>query len=162
MVKRSILAVFLAVFVITLTPTFTFAQAVYGSIIGTVTDPQGAAIPNAKVTVTSTTKGTSVEVVSNADGNYTVIHLIPDTYNVRVEVEGFKSFEAKDIRVFADQGARLDAALAVGGLFAGCDEDSFPTSGPVTFPECVSATQLGDFESTGLAMDDSGFLPGAM
>src|SRR5260370_34307448 len=41
------------------------AQAVYGNIIGTVTDSQGAAIANAKVTVTSVTKGTSEETTTN-------------------------------------------------------------------------------------------------
>ena len=41
------------------------SQAVYGSIIGTVTDPQGAAVSGVKVTVTSATKGTSDETTSN-------------------------------------------------------------------------------------------------
>lgn len=96
------------------TPTAS-GQAVYGSIVGTITDPQGAALANAKVTVKSATKGTSVDVTSNSDGNYTVTHLIPDTYNVRMEAQGFKAWEAKEVRVFADQTARLDGALQVGG-----------------------------------------------
>src|SRR5689334_2800890 len=58
-------------------------QAVYGSIIGTVTDPQGNAVAGAKVTVTSITKNTSDETTTNESGNYSVIHLIPDTYRDR-------------------------------------------------------------------------------
>src|SRR5258705_6434169 len=77
------------------------AQAVFGSIFGTVTDPSGAAIPGAKVVVTSATKGTTVETTTNADGNYSVTHLIPDAYNVRAEGAGFKAFEAKGIVVSA-------------------------------------------------------------
>src|SRR2546429_9143743 len=60
-------------------------QAVYGSIIGTVTDPQGNAVAGAKVTVTDITKGTSEATTTNDSGNFSVIHLIPDTYKVRSE-----------------------------------------------------------------------------
>src|SRR6267378_3286954 len=60
-------------------------QAVYGSIIGTVTDAQGNAVAGAKVTVTSLTKGTSDETTTNESGNFSAIHLIPDTYKVHVE-----------------------------------------------------------------------------
>src|SRR5260370_4297212 len=78
------------------------AQAVYGSIIGTVTDPSGAAVANVKVTVTSQTKNTSVEATTNESGNYSVTHLIPDVYSVRVEGQGFKVLQFKDIIVTPD------------------------------------------------------------
>src|SRR5438477_2458188 len=58
------------------------AQAVYGSILGTVTDPQGAAVVGAKVTVTDQNKGTSVETTTNESGNYSVTHLIADLYSI--------------------------------------------------------------------------------
>jgi hypothetical protein len=115
MVKRSILAVFLAVFLVALTPALTFAQAVYGSILGTATDPQGAAVPNAKVTVTNQRKGTSDTTTTNQDGNYSVTHLIPDVYTVRVEASGFKVSQTKDVIVSADTGSRVDLQLQVGG-----------------------------------------------
>src|SRR5436309_12948329 len=67
-----------------------FGQAVYGSIIGTVTDTQGNTVAGSKVTVTSITKGTSQETTTNDSGNYSVTHLIPDTYKVKVEAPGFK------------------------------------------------------------------------
>ena len=85
MEKRKFVGLLLACFfILGLTASTASAQAVYGSIIGTVTDPQGAAIVGAKVTVTSTTRGTSDETTSNESGNYTVTHLIPDTYRVHV------------------------------------------------------------------------------
>src|SRR5207245_206027 len=90
-------------------------QAVFGSIFGTVTDPSGAAVPNAKVTVTTIAKGTSVETATNGDGNYSVTHLIPDVYNIKVEGAGFKSFEATNIVVSADSAARVDGVFQVGG-----------------------------------------------
>src|SRR5438874_4086148 len=91
------------------------AQAVYGSIFGTITAPSGAAVPGAKVTVTSATKGNTFETTTNADGNYSVTHLIPDSYNIRAEGSGFKAFEQKNITVSADAGARVDGQFQVGG-----------------------------------------------
>src|SRR6266542_5296492 len=90
------------------------AQAVYGSILGTVTDPQGAAVAGAKVTVTDQNKGTTQQTTTNDSGNYTVTHLIPDPYAVKIEAQGFKSSEQKDVTVSADTGARVDLALQLG------------------------------------------------
>ena len=79
-----------------------YGQAVYGSILGTVTDPQGAAVPSAKVTVTNQRKGSEDTTTTNADGNYSVTHLVPDVYSIKVEAPGFKVSEQKDITVSAD------------------------------------------------------------
>jgi hypothetical protein len=91
------------------------AQAVYGSIFGTVTDPQGAAVANAKITVIDERKGTSDTASTNDSGNYSVTHLIPDTYTIRVESQGFKTSEQKGIIVDADAAARVDLQFQVGG-----------------------------------------------
>ncbi len=91
------------------------AQSVYGSIFGTVTDKSGAAIPNASISVTSETKNTVVTVLSNASGDYSVAHLIPDVYDLKVEAQGFKTFQAKTIQVLADTSPRIDPTLDVGG-----------------------------------------------
>ncbi len=98
-----------------LMPSAAFAQAVYGSILGTVTDPQGAAVAGAKVTVINQRKGTQDATTTNADGNYSVTHLVPDTYTVRVESAGFKISEQKDVLVQADAGSRVDLSFQVGG-----------------------------------------------
>ena len=110
-----ICAVALFAFNFTVCAPHASAQAVYGSIFGTITDPSGAAVPGAKVVVTSATKGTTVEATTNTDGNYSVTHLIPDTYNIRAEGSGFKAFETKGILVSADAGARVDGQFQVGG-----------------------------------------------
>ena len=91
-------------------------QAVYGSIIGTVLDPQGNAVAGAKVTVTSVTKGTVEEATTNQDGNYTITHLIPDTYSVKVEASGFKAYSVPSLQVSADSAAHVDAKLEVGAV----------------------------------------------
>src|SRR5581483_11418481 len=104
-----------ALFVVS-TATPASAQAVYGSIIGTVTDPQGAAVPNAKVTITDVRKGTSDTATSNQDGNYTVTHLIPDVYDIKIEAQGFKTAEQKGVTVYADQTSRNDIAMSLGSV----------------------------------------------
>jgi len=97
-----------------LLPTPAPAQAVYGSILGTVTDPNGAAVPNAKVTVTNVHKGTSDTVTTNSDGNYSATHLIPDVYSVKVEVPNFKTADVSNIAVLADTSSRVDVPLQIG------------------------------------------------
>jgi|HubBroStandDraft_6_1064221.scaffolds.fasta_scaffold02106_7 hypothetical protein len=89
-------------------------QAVFGSIIGTVTDPQGNAVVGAKVTVTSTTKSFTYDTTTNESGNYSVTHLIPDTYRVHVEATGFKAYDVPSVSVSADTAASVDAAMQVG------------------------------------------------
>jgi Carboxypeptidase regulatory-like domain len=89
-------------------------QAVFGSILGTVTDPSGAAVANAKVTVTDQGKGTTEQTTTNESGNYSVTHLIPDLYTVRVEAQGFKVIEFKDIIVNADTGSSVNGQFQVG------------------------------------------------
>src|ERR1700737_135932 len=91
-----------------------FGQAVYGSIIGTVTDPSGAAVANAKVTATSQTKNTVTETTTNESGNYSVTHLIPDVYTVRIVGSGFKTLETKDIIVSADTSTPVNGQFQVG------------------------------------------------
>jgi len=97
-----------------LVPTPTLAQAVYGSIFGTVTDQFGAAVAGARLTITSIQKGTKFETTTNGAGNYGVTHLISDQYDVRSEALGFKAVESTDIPVYADQAARVDIQLRVG------------------------------------------------
>src|SRR5438270_11071909 len=90
------------------------AQAVFGSIDGTVTDPQGAAVAGAKVTVTDQSKGTTATVTSNESGNYTVTHLIPDPYSVKAEAPGFKTETHPNVTVHADTSERLDLQMQLG------------------------------------------------
>ena len=96
-------------------PKLAIAQSVYGSIFGTVTDKSGAGIPGATITVTDEAKGTVVTATSNASGDYSVPHLIPDVYDLKVTANGFKNFETKGISVLADTAPRIDPTLDVGG-----------------------------------------------
>src|SRR5579859_4254103 len=100
----SLFTVLLGLFL--LAPIQSFGQAVYGSIFGTVSDPSGAVVPNAKVTVTDLRKGTSETYTTNESGNYSATHLIPDVYQVRVEAQGFTAAQSDNIQVSADTGSK--------------------------------------------------------
>jgi hypothetical protein len=117
MARRSIL-IALVVFCFGLNlGTYTASgQAVFGSVIGTVTDAQGNAVAGAKVTVTSVTKSTVFESTSNESGNFAVTHLIPDTYKVEIEATGFKVYSVASVTVQADASVTLDASLQVGAV----------------------------------------------
>ena len=90
-------------------------QAVYGSISGTITDPQGASISGASVTVTNTAKNVTTTAKTNDSGFYEVTHLIPGVYQVKIEQQGYKTV-LQDVVVKADVVASSDVRLEVGAL----------------------------------------------
>jgi uncharacterized surface anchored protein len=66
------------------------AQVTTGSILGTVRDASGAVVPGATVTITDTGKGTTTAKQTDTEGNYSVPYLLPGTYNIQLEMKGFK------------------------------------------------------------------------
>jgi hypothetical protein len=77
------------------------AQAVYGSLVGNVSDSSGGAIPGATVTATQVETNLTREVVTNASGAYSIPNIPSGTYQVVVTVPGFQTFTARDISVWA-------------------------------------------------------------
>src|SRR5690242_14020819 len=92
------------------------AQAVYGTIVGTVTDSTGAAIPGAKVTITDIGRDVVQTTSTNESGNYTQRFLIAGRYRVRVEAGGFKAFEQENVPVSVDTEVRVSARLELGEM----------------------------------------------
>ncbi|HEV3215493.1 MAG TPA: carboxypeptidase-like regulatory domain-containing protein, partial [Vicinamibacterales bacterium] len=76
-----------------------FAQITTATLGGTVHDPSGASIPGATVTLTSTTKGTSGETTTSAEGDFTFPTVSADTYTVKVALSGFKTLERPGVVV---------------------------------------------------------------
>ena len=91
-----------------------FGQAVSGNIIGTVTDSTGAAVPEAKVTISDTGKGTTYQTTTNGSGNYTQANISPGNYTVEITKAGFQKVDQKNVSVAVTQSARVDAILSVG------------------------------------------------
>lgn len=113
--KVLVVAAFVA-FALTLPAGKAPAQAVYGSINGTIFDNTGAVIPGAKVTATNQGQGVSFNATTNASGYYEFTHLIPGTYSVKVEAQGFQTFLQKDIGVQADVANQVNATMTVGAV----------------------------------------------
>src|SRR5947209_15382255 len=90
-----------------------FAQTETGSVSGTVTDPTGSVVPNAKVTVKNNATNGVRGTTTGASGVYTVTNLQPADYTVTVEAPGFSSSQA-GVKVAVGSSAGLDVKLAVG------------------------------------------------
>src|SRR5258705_5034700 len=91
------------------------AQTFRGTILGTVTDPNGAVVPNA--TVTARNLGTGIERSTKTDdfGNYTLAELQTGTYEIKVQGSGFQISTVSNIVVEVSAERRVDVALAVAG-----------------------------------------------
>jgi hypothetical protein len=113
MSRFSVAALLIGVFLLTPSQPVR-AQVVYGSIFGTVTDPSGAPVPNAKVIITNTATGTRTEAVTNEDGNYSRGQLIAGPYRVEVETAGFRRSIVQDVTVSVDVAGRVDVKLEIG------------------------------------------------
>lgn len=95
-----------------------FSSNIYGqaasTINGTVTDPTGAVVPNAKVTLTNEANGFVRSTTSNGTGFYSAPALEVGTYTIQVEAPGFKTYEQKSVTVNVASVVRIDVKLQLG------------------------------------------------
>ena len=89
------------------------AQTQYGTIYGRVTDPNGAVVPEAKITLTNNATKTSQTVTSDASGAYTFASIVPGDYTITVERSGFSKAQ-KTFTLNAADRLTKDMKLAVG------------------------------------------------
>ena len=92
------------------------AQVLYGSIVGTVNDASGAAVPDAVITVTNKQTGQTRNANTNDSGGYSFVAVQPGTYEVKVAKTGFRGLTEPSIEVTANSSARVDMALQVGNV----------------------------------------------
>jgi outer membrane receptor protein involved in Fe transport len=90
------------------------AQATYGTIAGTVTDPSGAVIPGVDVTVINERSGETFTRRTDSAGLYNVGTLIPGTYEIKAQPQGFRTVDVKGLVLQVNQTARFDLHLEVG------------------------------------------------
>ncbi len=112
------------------------AQGV-GAIGGTVMDSSGAVLPGVTLTLSSAQGGTlggSQETTSDERGNYQFIRLVPGTYSVRGQMQGFRTVEQRSIVVNADATARADLTMPIGQL-----EEGIVVSGEAPLLDTTSA-----------------------
>ena len=90
------------------------ALAQEATILGTVTDPTGATVPNAAIVITNTETGVARNSATNSDGQYVAPDLKIGTYTIRVTASGFKATEQKNVVLAVGDRTRLDFKLQVG------------------------------------------------
>jgi hypothetical protein len=100
-----------------------FAQSgvATADLAGTVTDPQGAVIPGATVTLRNSNTNIARTVTTDSDGRYVFSAVQPAEYDLTVEADGFRRLQSTGIRLTVGQSAELDVSLEV-GLGAGDNE----------------------------------------
>ncbi|HUU13558.1 MAG TPA: carboxypeptidase-like regulatory domain-containing protein, partial [Terriglobia bacterium] len=91
-----------------------WAQGFVGSVTGVVTDPTGAVVPGANVTLTDTTKGYTHRATTDGVGRYVIRQLPPSTYQLKVEAQGFKTSIQEGIVLAVAQASSVDVALELG------------------------------------------------
>jgi Carboxypeptidase regulatory-like domain/TonB dependent receptor-like, beta-barrel len=92
------------------------AQQGTTEIRGRVLDAQGAILPGVTVTIRNQDTGMFRETVSNADGTYFVSGIVPGQYEIAAELQGFKKYSRRDVRLEIGKTATLDVELTVGSL----------------------------------------------
>jgi len=92
------------------------AQLLYGSVVGTVIDAQGAAVPGARVTIVNKDTNLSRETMTDTQGGYSFTNVQAGPYDVKVVLEGFKEAIQSRVPVTVGQISRVDLTLAVGAL----------------------------------------------
>jgi hypothetical protein len=148
----------LIVFSILALSAVAFAQSTLtGGISGKVTDPQGASIPNAAVTVTNV--GTAKESTANSDsdGGFRVVNLDPGTYTVKVAVPGFADFVQEKVVVEVGQVTSLNVPLGVAGTTASVEitaEAPVINTNSQEFSTNVNQTSINELPVNGRRVTD--------
>src|SRR6185295_4704374 len=97
-----------------LTATSATAQILYGNVVGVVKDSSGALIPGATVTIVNKETNLTKEAVTNAEGSYSVINVLPGPYDIKVTLTGFRDVARNNVPVTIGQISRVDFTLEIG------------------------------------------------
>ncbi len=93
-----------------------FGQETKGTLVGTVKDQTGGAIPGAEVTVTNQGTGRSINVVTSDIGTFVVRNLTPGVYRVQVALTGFKTYVQQNVKVNVGEDYSMHAVLEIGDV----------------------------------------------
>ncbi len=144
-----------------------YGQSERARIIGTVTDPQGAVVPGATVTVTNVATGIATKTTTDAQGAYQAPELPIGSYKVKVEQEGFKTTETVAYTVEINQVLKIDVRLPLGAKSevvevtgeAAQVETVNPTLGASVTGEAIQELPLNGRNVLDLALLQPGVMP---
>jgi Carboxypeptidase regulatory-like domain/TonB dependent receptor-like, beta-barrel len=112
--KRSWKVFFLTLCFLLTLGVVAYSQGTSGTFTGTVTDPSGAIVPGAAITVTNQATGVKYNLTSNAQGVYYLASVPPGHYTFEVRKQGFQTYSSRDVEMTVDYVQRLDIKLTVG------------------------------------------------
>ena len=114
MTAKRLLTGILAVLVIAavMAPSLIAQSLVSGDLTGTITDPSGAVVTNAKVTITNAQTSVSASTVSSSAGTYSFKGLLPGQYTVSVDASGFKKEVKRDVTIEVSTTATIGIGLS--------------------------------------------------
>ena len=92
------------------------AQALYGSLTGTISDTSGGGVPGATVTIKDENTGLELNGVTDQSGTYTIRNITGGTYTLKAVLQGFKEFVQTGIPITAGSIVRINGQLEVGAL----------------------------------------------
>lgn len=121
-----------------------FAQEINATLIGAVTDPSGAVVPNATIVVHNNETNTDVRTVtSDGNGNFTVTNLPAGTYTVTFKSAGFRTYTASNVVLNVAQKRPLDVQLQPGAV-----TENITVNETATPVQTTSAAQMGTITGT--------------
>src|SRR5437588_7696762 len=124
----------------------------FGKIVGTVSAPSGAVIPNAKATAIEAGKGYSRTASTDSDGYYILDSLRPAQYDFTIEATGFHTFVQKAVTLLTDQTLTLNVNLQVGSVTATVSvvagNNQVDTSTP-TMKQVIELSRIAELPSNG-------------
>jgi len=118
----------------------TLAQSTLGTLLGTVTDPSGAVVPNAMVKITNIDENTSRTLTTDASGNYAAVDIKAGRYSVEVSNPGFQTTRVRGIELGARQTLGVDVTLRVGQVTQQVEVKGESVGVIATETETVSST----------------------
>ncbi len=116
LVNTAVRAAIVAAFCFLFSTSVVLPQSNRGGISGTVTDPTGAVVPNAAVTVTNLGTGEVRHLQSDQKGDYLLENLEPVTYKIEVDAPGFKKFVLQTVKVDTSTVATANVTLETGNV----------------------------------------------
>src|SRR5712692_1932507 len=116
-----------------------WGQGTTSRVVGVVSDPTGAAVPNAKVTLTNQATGVSFTTTTTDSGTYVFEAVQVGSYSVTVETQGFKKFVSPDNRVGIGKPTTVNIALEIGAV-----TETVTVSGAAELVQTSTSGNFGD------------------
>lgn len=117
-----------------------WAQSSGATLTGTITDPQGDVVPNAKVSARNIATNVSTDTETNSSGSYNIVNLTPGDYQVSITSTGFSTSTSK-VSLFVGKTQELSLALTVGQV-----SQTVEVTGAAPLVETTNATLSGDVQ----------------